>query len=92
MLKKILRKYKDNLHALQIEELTIKHHLSKMRTRDTDALPDTDDVQVLRTMDHGHPAEKEALNLTPINTEKTPLIQRMLNDYVTYDEEEEDDI
>lgn len=34
MLKKVLKKYRDGLHALQIEELTIKYELGKRRTHE----------------------------------------------------------
>ncbi|XP_045111445.1 uncharacterized protein LOC123504740 isoform X4 [Portunus trituberculatus] len=38
VLKKVLKKYQDGLHALQIEELTIKYELGKRRTHDNDTL------------------------------------------------------
>ncbi|XP_063886273.1 uncharacterized protein LOC135114296 isoform X6 [Scylla paramamosain] len=37
VLKKVLKKYKDGLHALQIEELTIKYELGKRRTHESDS-------------------------------------------------------
>lgn len=96
VLKKVLKKYKDGLHALQIEELTIKYEVGKMRNNESDSqnnslAPDIGGFHTLSSVNPGSDVapdiNNQLVSLTSLNLEVTPLIERMLYDSMAYEEE-----
>ncbi|XP_045111442.1 uncharacterized protein LOC123504740 isoform X2 [Portunus trituberculatus] len=83
VLKKVLKKYQDGLHALQIEELTIKYELGKRRTHDNDTLNNSvpqsiADFKTFISVDPSHlnevpDGDGQCVSQKSLNQDVTPL-------------------